>query len=364
MARWSECVRLTYNWAFSEWLRQYADYRAEHAASEDPESGPPKPSLNGIVHLFTVLRKASRLPSWAHAPLALTRNRAVRDVDRAWRNYFSGRSGRPRTKRRTEPPSFYLHNRATVSYEHGRWHIAIVRDLDRQRQRATADVVAVHFGAQAAVSSDGAKLLADVTTQAERRRLRRLQRALSRCGIESGHGRMRALRGGRAVRVALSKNRIKAVHRLNAFRGRIGRRSAARRHVFTRSVAARSAVVCVESVKAGQPAPDGGARRRGRKDRLGDISQHELRRQLEYKLAEHGGRLVTVEGVRATGDCSACGAQTAPRGPAQLAEPVWACRSCGAVNANDINAAAGIARRAMASDFGSVAGDTGDAPSG
>ena len=148
LARWSECVRLTYNWAFSEWLRQYADYRAEHAASEDPESGPPKPSLNGIVHLFTVLRKASRLPSWAHAPLALTRNRAVRDVDRAWRNYFSGRSGRPRTKRRTEPPSFYLHNRATVSYEHGRWHIAIVRDLDRQRQRATADVVAVHFGAQ------------------------------------------------------------------------------------------------------------------------------------------------------------------------------------------------------------------------
>lgn len=45
---------------------------------------------------------------------------------------------------------------------------------------------------------------------------------LSRRGIESSHGRMRASRGGRAVRVSLSKNRIKAVQRLNALRGRCG----------------------------------------------------------------------------------------------------------------------------------------------
>ena len=237
---------------------------------------PPKPSLNSIVHLFTVLRQAGRLPSWAQEPLALTRNRAVRDVDLAWRNHFAGRSRRPRPKRSTDPPSFYLHNQsvrfegefaevqklgtlrlarapryplhpvqgATVRYEHGRWHIAIGRDLDRQRQRAPEDVVGIHIGAQTAALSDGAaRLVADVMTDAERRRLRRLQRTLSRRGIGAPKGRRRALRGGRAVRVALSKNQIKAVHRLNAFRGRIGRRSAARRHVFTRSVAARSVVV-------------------------------------------------------------------------------------------------------------------------
>ena len=96
----------------SEWLRQYPDCRAEHAASEEPQSPPPKPSLNSIVHLFTVLRQTGRLPSWAQEPLALTRNRAVRDVDRAWRNHFAGRSARPRPMRRTEPPYFYLHHQS------------------------------------------------------------------------------------------------------------------------------------------------------------------------------------------------------------------------------------------------------------
>ena len=108
LARWAECARLTYNWALSEWRRQYADYREAHEASTDPAAMPPKPSANGLVHLFTVLRQAGRLPSWAQEPLALTRNRAVRDVDHAWRNYFAGRAGRPRRKRRSEPPSFYL----------------------------------------------------------------------------------------------------------------------------------------------------------------------------------------------------------------------------------------------------------------
>lgn len=56
LARWAECARLTYNWALSEWLRQYADYRDAHGASNDPASARPKPTQNGLVHLLTVLR--------------------------------------------------------------------------------------------------------------------------------------------------------------------------------------------------------------------------------------------------------------------------------------------------------------------
>ena len=73
LARWAECARLTYNWALSEWRRQYADHREARDASSDPGGVPPKPSANGLVHLFTVLRQAGRLPSWAQEPLALTR---------------------------------------------------------------------------------------------------------------------------------------------------------------------------------------------------------------------------------------------------------------------------------------------------
>ena len=70
LARWAKCARLTYNWALSEWRRQYTDHREARDASSDPRGVPPKPSANGLVHLFTVLRQAGRLPSWAQEPLA------------------------------------------------------------------------------------------------------------------------------------------------------------------------------------------------------------------------------------------------------------------------------------------------------
>ena len=72
LLRWAECARLTYNWALSEWLRQHADHREALAALSDAASAPPEPFRNGLVHLFTVLREAGRLPSWAQEPLALT----------------------------------------------------------------------------------------------------------------------------------------------------------------------------------------------------------------------------------------------------------------------------------------------------
>ena len=230
LLRWAECARLTYNWALSEWLRQYADHREALAALSDAASAPPTPSRNGVVHLFTVLREAGRLPSWAQEPL--TRNRAGRDVDHAWRrNYIRG----PRREAASEgllgPPSLYLHNQsvrfdgrfaevqklgflrlarvprypkrrvvcATITYEHGRWHLAIVRDLDRQRQQPPAGVLGVHAGVAAVTASDGATLRADVMTDAERRRLRRLERTLSRRGLDNPHGRMQARVGRRSA---------------------------------------------------------------------------------------------------------------------------------------------------------------------
>ena len=395
LARWAECARLTYNWALSEWRRQYADHREARDASSDPGGVPPKPSANGLVHLFTVLRQAGRLPSWAQEPLALTRNRAVRDVDHAWRNYFAGRAGRPRRKRRSEPPSFYLHNQsvrfeglfaevqkigrlrlahaprypkhpvvsATVSYEHGRWHVAVVRDLDRQRQRSPAGVLGLQVGEKTVAASDGVTFGADVVTDAERRRLRRLERALSRRGHEAPHGRMRAVRGGRAVRVSPSRNRIKAVQRLNAFRGRLARRGAAQRHVFTRSVAARATVVGVHRSASEDGLPGGGAGRRGANRMLGDGLWSEVRRQLAYKLPEHGGRLVVVDAVSAT-NCAACGARIGPRGQGRPESRFWTCRGCGTVHDRDINAAVHVARQAAASDASGGTGRAGAAPDG
>ena len=65
-----------------------------------------------------------------------------------------------------------------------------------------AGVLGVHAGVAAVTASDGATLRADVMTDAERRRRRRLERTLSRRGLDNPHGRMQAFRGGRWVGVA------------------------------------------------------------------------------------------------------------------------------------------------------------------
>ncbi len=397
LARWAECVRLTYNWALSEWERQYADHRAGRPAWNDPTATQAQPTRREIVRLFTTLNEAGRLPSWAAEPPAHTRNRAVRDVERAWRNYFDGRAARPRPKRRSDRASFYLHNQslriegrtvrvgklgtlrlsraprygkhkvmsATVSYEHGRWHIAIVRDLDRQRQRAPEGAVGVHLGVRAhATVSDGTAFRATGMTAAERRRLRRLQRVVARRGVESPHGRLRTRRGGRPVRVSPGSNREKAVRRLNAFRGRVTRRAGAERHAFTRALARAAAAVGVANVSAQQKLQD--ERAAGLHRAIGEAAWNEIRRQLEYKVAEHGGRLVTVEAAYTAAECSACGSRSGSHPPASERR-TWTCEACGARHHRDLNTARNIARRAaeeVALAAGSPAADGLGRPAG
>ena len=398
LARWAECVRLTYNWALSEWERQYDDHRAGLPAWSDPTATQPQPTRREIVRLFTTLNEAGRLPSWAAEPPAQTRNRAVQDVERAWRNRFDGRAERPRPKRRTDWPSFYLHNQslqiegrtvrvrklgalrlaraprypkhrviaATVSFEHGRWHIAIVRDLDRQRQRAPWGAVGVHFGVRAhATVSDGVTFRAAGMTEAERRRLRRLQRVVARRGVESPQGRLQTRRGGRPVRVSPGKNREKALQRLSSFRSRFTRRAAAERHAFTRGLARRAAVVGVANVSAKALLRNEGAA--GVHRGIGEAAWNELRRQLHYKLAEHGGQLVTMEAAYTASECSVCGARSGPQQPPESGRRAWTCDACGARHWRDVNAARNIARRLaeeVARAAGSPAADGQGRPAG
>ena len=383
LARWAECARLAYNWALSEWARQYTDHRAGVGAWDDPDTPQPTPSAYRIVRIFTALRRANRLPSWASETLALTRNRALIDVDRAWRNFFEGRAGRPRPKRRTARPTFYLHNQtltvsgrlmhvsrlgtvrlarqprypqhrivsATVTYHDGRWHVAIVRDLVRQRRAAPGGALGVAVGTQThATVSDGSRWTADTLTAAERRTLTRLQRAVSR--------RMDAAGAGRTVRRRQvwdrathhltdahgSANYRRAVERLRRYRQRVTRRIAADRHAWTRTMAARAAVVGLEQRSARRKMRGGGADTRALNRAIGEAGWHELRRQLAYKLAEHGGQVVTVDPEETTHTCSACGARSGPPDREEGAGPRWTCSACGAEHDRDVNAARNIER--------------------
>ena len=87
--------------------------------------------------------------------------------------------------------------RSPTSTAAGTWRSCA--DLDRRRQQPPAGVLGVHAGVAAVTASDGATLRADVMTDAERRRLRRLERTLSRRGLDNPHGRMQARVGRRSA---------------------------------------------------------------------------------------------------------------------------------------------------------------------
>lgn len=77
---------------------------------------------------------------------------------------------------------------------------------------------------------------------------------------------------------------------------------------------------------------------------VADASFAEIRRQLEYKTAWHGGSLIVADRWFASSKtCSECGAVKAKLA---LSERTYACEACGTVLDRDVNAAVNLARLA------------------
>jgi putative transposase len=74
---------------------------------------------------------------------------------------------------------------------------------------------------------------------------------------------------------------------------------------------------------------------------IADQGWAELARQLGYKTARHGGKLVVADRWFASSKtCSACGAV---RPKLTLAERTYRCDACGLIRDRDVNAAANLA---------------------
>jgi len=317
---------------------------------------------------------ANKLPEWRKDPQtcwlkdapAHPLQQTLRDLDRAYQNFFSKRSGFPRFKKKgrgesfryPEPKQFKLdqaNNRVflpklgwiryrnsrnvpgtlrniTVSERAGKWFFSIqtARQIEAPQHRSTS-MVGIDLGIKVfAAQSDGINHLPLNSFAKYRRQLSRAQRALSRKHKFSSNWKKQ-------------KARIARLHR------RIANARADYLHKTSHAISKNHAVVCVEDLKVAnmsrsaagsQQKPGKNVRAKSGLNRsILDQGWGEFRRQLGYKLEWTGGQLVSVPAHYTSQQCSECGhiAQENRQDQAH-----FCCMSCGHAQNADTNAARNI----------------------
>jgi putative transposase len=197
-------------------------------------------------------------------------------------------------------------------------------------------VIAADRGAVVPVAtSDGDLLGAPVTTERDRRKLKRLQKKLAR-----------TQRG--------SKRRLKALNRLRAKTAKLTRRRRDMTHQITSTLAKNHRVVILEDLKVqamtasarGTIAEPGRnvAQKAGLNRAILDVGWGEIERQLSYKLAWRGGVLMKVPAANTSRTCARCLTVDAA---SRVSRDRFKCTSCGHEADADVNAAIEIRRRGL-----------------
>jgi IS605 OrfB family transposase len=217
---------------------------------------------------------------------------------------------------------------ATVRRDGGTWHVAFCVDVDRADRRPARPgcVVGVDLGIKQLAVLSTAELVPNprhLDTAA--RRGRRLARRMSRrVGPDRRTGQRPSKRWEAArAHLAHAHTRVANLRRDGL-------------HKLTTRLAITYGTVVVEDLNVAGMLTN---RRLAR--HIADASFSELRRQLAYKTAWNGGRLVVADRwYPSSKTCSGCGAVKAKLA---LSERTYICTTCGLIIDRDLNAARNLA---------------------
>jgi len=348
-------ARFAYNWALSEWQKQYEACKADPTLAK-PSEAALRRQLNRI--------KREQYP-WM---LEVTKNApqiAIMQLGRAFENFFAGRARYPRFRRKGRDDRFTLSNdqfriegrhiripklgwvrmwetlrfagkvvSASVARVADHWYASITVDtFDPPVPPAdNQSAVGVDLGIKALATLstgetfEGPKALRTLLT-----RLRRLSRALSR-------------------KVKGSRNRVRAKLRLARLHARIANIRRDSLHKLSASITRRFHKIGIEDLNV-----KGMLGNRHLARAIADMGFYELRRQLEYKAAWRGGQVVLVDRWFPSSKlCSCCSYRLESLG---LDMRHWTCPGCGALNDRDVNAAINLRNVAVSSTASACGGE-------
>ncbi|MFC8041556.1 RNA-guided endonuclease InsQ/TnpB family protein [Paenarthrobacter sp. NPDC057355] len=332
------------------------------------------------VNAASQMRELAQLRAgtdWLRAGSSSVQQAALRDLDRAFMNFFAGRAKYPRFKRRSDREGSFVvrdlsvrrlnrkwgevavpkigrvrfrisrewaqitcASSARVTHKNGRWHVAFTIPAPARFEPGTGPAVGIDRGvANTLALSDGHMLQAPSLTKFEQARFLRLQQRLARQQKDS-------------------QRRGKTLEALVVLRGRLENRRADWVEQTTTALACTHSVVAVEDLRIRnmvrrpkpKPAPGNpgvflpnGARAKAGLNRaiLASVWGRFLIR-LEHKMPE--GTLLRVDPRNTSLTCAVCGHCAHGNRESQA---VFQCQSCEYTAHADTNAALVILDRAL-----------------
>jgi len=347
LARAAGVARFAYNWALTEWGNQYAAWKADPAL--------PRPSEAALRRQLNAIKR-EQFP-WMLEVTKCAPQMAIIQLGRAFDNFFAGRARYPRYRRKGVddritisndqfqvdgprlrlPKLGWIRMREVLRFTGHIVSACLSRTADHWYASITVDCPDPHLPSaenQGAVGVDlGVTHLATLSTgetvegpKALRRmlgRLRRLSRALSR-------------------KVKGSANRAKARLKLARLYERITHLRREGLHQLTTSLARRFHTIGIEDLNV-----KGMLRNRKLARAIADMGFHEFRRQLLYKAARYGSKVIAVDRwYPSSKTCSGC---SHVLDVLTLAQRSWACPVCGVDHDRDVNAAVNLMKMAVSS---------------
>jgi putative transposase len=213
---------------------------------------------------------------------------------------------------------------ATVSEEAGHWYVSLQVAEEREVPINTGPVVGVDLGLKAlATLSDGTVIPNPRYLKRKLKKIKRLHRRVSR-----------RKKGG--------KNRKKAVQQLRKQYRKVHNQRQNTLHQVTTRLAKTKRTIVIENLNVA-----GMLKNHRLSLAIGDVGWYEFRRQLTYKAAWYGCRIILADrSSPSSRTCSACGWYDANL---TLADRTFHCQACGLVLDRDLNAAINLAQLAGSS---------------
>lgn len=359
--------------------------RSKHGRGTHPEYGPldaDRVTLASQMRELTALRGEL---AWLRAGSTVVQQAALRDLDRAFTNFFAGRAAYPQFKRRDDRAGGFVVRDVTVRrlnrkwgevtiakagrvrfrltrswaevtaatsarvlLRHGHWHVAFTTPPPTKHTPATGASIGIDRGVKNTLAtSDGRMWHMPDLTAGEQARFLALEQRLAR-------QTRAAKRAGRPLRECV--NRTKTLDQLAVLRARLDNRRTNFVEQSTTMLARTCTTIGIEDlqvtnmIRRPAPRPDpeqhgawlsNKARAKATLNRLIHASRWS---QFHTRLTHKSDAVVVVPAAYSSQECRACGHTSSENRESQA---VFSCTRCGHTNHADTNAAEVILDRAL-----------------